>query len=79
LVNWTPLHLALPAGWSIAAGGTAGLDSGYRTRELATQPFVAAALLRVIAPQGWSINFTVVPNAPHRRSGFIGAQLSLPL
>ncbi|EQD34540.1 conserved hypothetical protein, secreted, partial [mine drainage metagenome] len=52
LVNWTPWHLALPAGWSIAAGATAGLDSGYRRNELATQPLVAAALLRVIAPQG---------------------------
>lgn len=79
LVNWTPVHASLPAGWSIAAGATAGLDSGYLSDELATQPAVAAALLRVIAPQGWSINLTAVPNAPGRRSGFIGAQVSLPL
>ncbi|EQD60989.1 hypothetical protein B1A_09877 [mine drainage metagenome] len=78
-MNWTPLHWGLPAGWSIAAGGTAGLDSGYRTSELATQPVVAAGLLRVIAPRGWSVNFTAVPNVPHGRSGFIGGQLSLPL
>ncbi|EQD66226.1 hypothetical protein B1B_06212 [mine drainage metagenome] len=41
LLNWTPLHLALPAGWRIAAGATAGLDSGYLSNELATQPLVA--------------------------------------
>ena len=79
LVNWTPLHASLPGGWSVAAGATAGLDSGYRSDELATQPWVAAALLRVIAPQGWSINLTAVPNAPHARSGFIGMQLAVPL
>lgn len=79
LVNWTPLHASLPGGWSIAAGATAGLDSGYRSDELATQPLVAAGLLRVIAPAGWSVNLTAVPNAPHARSGFIGLQLSLPL
>lgn len=79
LANWTPLHWSLPAGWSLSAGATAGLDSGYRTDELATEPLVAAALVRVIAPSGWSVNFTAVPNAPGRRSGFIGAQVSLPL
>ena len=79
LVNWTPLHWNLPAGWRIAAGATAGLDSGYRSSELATQPLVAAGLLRVIAPQGWSMNLTAVPNAPGRRSGFIGMQVSVPI
>ena len=79
LVNWTPLHWSLPAGWSLAAGATAGLDSGYRTNEIATQPLVAAGLLRLIAPAGWSINLTAVPNAPGRRSGFIGMQVSMPL
>ena len=80
LVNWTPLHgsLPLPAGWSIAAGAAAGLDSGYRRDELATEPFVAAALVRVIAPADWSINLTAVPNAPGGRSGFIGMQVSMP-
>ena len=79
LLNWTPLHWGLPAGWRIAAGGTAGFDSGYRTSEIACQPFVAAGLLRVLAPAGWSLNLTAVPNAPGRRSGFIGAQISMPL
>ena len=79
LVNWTPLHLTLPAGWSIAAGATAGIDSGYRTNEIATQPLVAAALVRVIAPAGWAVDLTAVPNAPGRRSGFVGLQLSMPL
>ncbi len=79
LVNWTPLHFELPAGWSIAAGATAGLDSGYRHSELATEPVVAAGLLRVIAPAGWSMNLDAVPNAPGRRAGFIGAQLAVPL
>ena len=79
LVNWTPLYFELPAGWRIAAGATAGLDSGYRSDELATQPLVAAGLLRVIAPAGWSMNLDAVPNAPGRRAGFIGAQVSMPL
>ena len=74
LVNWTPWHVSLPAGWSIAAGATAGLDSGYRSSELATQPLVAAGLLRVIAPAGWAVDLTAVPNAPGGRTGFIGAQ-----
>ena len=79
LANWTPLHLPLRGGWSLAAGATAGLDSGYRSDELATQPLVAAALLRVISAAGWSINLTAVPNDGPNRSGFVGAQLSLPL
>lgn len=79
LASWTPLHWSLPAGWSLAAGATAGLDSGYRPDELATQPLVAAALLRVIAPAGWSVNLTAVPNAGAHCSGFIGMQVSLPI
>ena len=79
LANWTPLHLPLRGGWSLGAGATAGLDSGYRSSELATQPLVAAALLRVIAPAGWAVDLTAVPNAPGRRSGFIGMQVALPL
>ena len=79
LVNWTPLHASLPAGWSLAAGATAGFDSGYRRSEIQTAPWVAAGLLRVIAPAGWSINFTGVPNAGPTRSGFVGLQMSLPI
>lgn len=79
LVNWTPWHASMPEGWCIAVGATAGLDSGYRSDELATQPLVAAALVRMIAPQGWAVDLTAVPNAPGRRSGFIGAQVSMPL
>ena len=79
LASWTPLHASLPAGWSLAAGATGGYDSGYRSSEIATAPWVAAGLLRVISPAGWSINLTGVPNASHSRSGFVGVQLSLPL
>ena len=79
LASWTPLHFELPAGWRIAAGATGGLDSGYRHSELATEPVVAAGLLRVIAPAGWAVDLTAVPNAPGRRSGFVGLQLSMPL
>ncbi len=79
LAAWTPLHASLPAGWSLAAGATGGLDSGYRSEELATQPLVAAALLRVIAPAGWAVDLTAAGNAQGRHSRFIGAQVSLPL
>lgn len=79
LADFTPWHRALPGGWSLSGGLTAGLDSGYRTRELATQPLVAAGLLRVIAPAGWSFDLTAMPNAPHHRSGFLGLQISLPI
>ncbi len=79
LANWTPLHLPLRGGWSLAAGATAGLDSGYRTDELATEPVVAAALVQLRAPSGWSVNLTGVPNDGPGRSGFVGAQFSLPL
>ena len=79
LVNWTPWHASLPGGWSLAGGVTGGLDSGYRSDELATQPWVAAALLKLRAPSGWSVNLTAVPNAGAHCSGFIGMQVSLPI
>ena len=80
LADWTPLHQRFgTTGWQLAAGGEAGLASGYRRREMACEPFVAAGLIRLIAPAGWSLNFSAVPNAPGHRAGFIGAQLSLPI
>ena len=80
LADWTPLHLRFGStGWQLAAGGEAGLATGYRRREMACEPFVATALIRLIAPGGWSLNISAVPNAPGRNAGFIGAQLSLPL
>jgi hypothetical protein len=80
LANWTPFHVPLSGtGWSIAAGGTAGLASGYHRDEISTEPLVAAGLVRLLSPRGWSLNLDVVPNAPGRRSGFVGAQVSLPL
>ena len=79
LVNFTPLHVALPGGWALAAGATGGLDFGYRRCEIQSAPWVAAGLLRVVAPGSWSLNLTAVPNAGAGRSGFIGVQMSMPL
>ena len=78
LAAWTPVHIPLGA-WHIDAGGEAGLVSGYRRSEVASRPLMAAGLLRVVAPSRWALDFDFVPNAPGRNSGFVGAQLSLPL
>lgn len=78
LAAWTPLRVPL-GGWQVTAGGEAGLVTGYRRSEIASQPVMGAGLLRVIAPSHWSLDLTAVPNAPGRRSGFVGVQLSLPL
>jgi hypothetical protein len=78
LAEWTPLHI--PVGtWHIDAGGEAGLVSGYRRSEVESQPIMGAGLVRLVAPSHWSLNLSIVPNAPGRRSGFVGAQLSLPI
>jgi len=78
LAAWTPLRIPLGA-WHIDAGGEAGLVTGYHRSEVTSRPLMAAGLLRVVAPRGWSLDLSIVPNAPNRCSGFVGAQLSLPL
>jgi hypothetical protein len=78
LAELTPLHIPL-GNWHIDAGGEAGLVSGYRRSEIESQPLMGAGLVRLVAPHNWSLNLTLVPNAPDRRSGFVGAQISLPL
>lgn len=78
LAAWTPVHIPL-GNWRLDAGGEAGLVSGYRHSEVASQPLMGAGLMRVVAPHGWSLDLSFIPNAPGRRSGFVGAQLSLPL
>lgn len=78
LAAWMPLHIPLGA-WRLDGGGEAGLVTGYRRSEVASQPLMGAGLVRVVAPRGWSLDLSLVPNAPGRRSGFVGAQLSLPL
>jgi hypothetical protein len=78
LSAWTPIHVSLGS-WRVDAGGEAGLVSGYRRAEVPTQPFMAAGLIRIVAPNRWSVNMNVVPNAPNRSSGFIGLQASIPL
>lgn len=78
LAAWTPLHIPLGT-WHLDAGGEAGLVTGYRRSEVTSRPLMGAGLVRVVAPRGWSLDLSVVPNAPGRRSGFVAAQLSLPL
>ncbi|HEY4093572.1 MAG TPA: hypothetical protein VGN46_18850 [Luteibacter sp.] len=78
LAAWTPLRIPLGT-WGIAAGAEAGLVTGYRRNEAASQPLMGAGLVRVVTPRGWSLDLSAVPNTPNRHSGFVGAQLSLPL
>ena len=80
LASWTPLHLPLTAsGWRLDAGADAGILTGYTNAELGARPFGAAALLRVHAPNGMACSLLAIPNAPGRRSGFVGAQVSFPI
>ena len=80
LVNWTPIHLMV-GNWLFDAGASAGLVSGYHTREIASQPLVGALLIRIHSP--WlhqvGLNLIGVPNGPGRESGFVGFQLTVPL
>ena len=78
LAAWTPLRLALSAGWHLAAGLDAGAITGYTRAEAPARPLMASALLEVRSPQGWGINLVDVPNMG-RSAGFIGLQLVLPL
>ena len=78
LANYTPLHLALPALWSVSAGLTAGIVSGYTSQEAPARPLALAALLEVRNPEGWGINLLGIPNAG-QSAGFIGLQLVAPL
>lgn len=78
LAAWTPLRIALPAGWRLAAGADAGAITGYTSVEAPARPLMASALLEVRSPQGWGVNLAAVPNAG-QSAGFIGLQLVVPL
>ncbi len=78
LATYTPLHIALPEGFSMAAGGLAGAISGYTRTEAPARPLMAAALLEIRSRQGYGINLVGVPNAG-QSAGFIGLQLVVPL
>jgi hypothetical protein len=78
LANWTPLHASLPGGFTLGAGVTAGLVSGYTRVENPYKP-LAAGLLVQIRRQGWGINITGVPNYSNGGAGFIGLQLVTPI
>jgi hypothetical protein len=75
---WTPLRMGLPWGMTASAGLAAGLVSGYRRAEVATEPLAAGAVLRLRMAQGFGLNFLAVPNT-QSGSGFIGVQLVVPL
>ncbi|SCC94935.1 conserved hypothetical protein [Thiomonas sp. X19] len=78
LASYTPLHLALPARWSVSAGLAAGLVSGYTSAEAPARPLALAALLQVRNQHGWGFNLLGIPNAG-QSAGFIGLQLVAPL
>jgi len=71
---WTPVRMGLPWGATASAGLAAGLVSGYRRAEVATEPFAAGAVLRLRTAQGVGLNFLAVPNT-QSGSGFVGVQL----
>ncbi len=78
LATYTPLHIALPAGFSVAAGGLAGVISGYTSAEAPSRPLMVAALLEVRNEGGYGINLIGVPNMG-QSAGFIGLQFVVPL
>ncbi len=78
LAIYTPLHISLPSGFSLAAGAAAGAISGYTSGEAPARPLMAAALLEIRSAQGSGINLVAVPNMG-RSAGFVGLQLVLPL
>ncbi len=78
LMSYTPLHLALPARWSVNAGLTAGVVSGYTNQEAPARPLALAALFEIRNQAGFGINLVAVPNAG-QSAGFIGLQLVVPL
>ena len=78
LANWTPLHASLPGDFTLGAGLTAGLVSGYTRTECPVEPF-AAGLLVQIRRKGWGFNIIGVPNTPRGGSGFVGLQLVVPV
>ncbi|MDE2254344.1 MAG: hypothetical protein KGL42_08795 [Betaproteobacteria bacterium] len=78
LATYTPLHISLPEGLKVAAGGLAGVISGYTNQEAPARPLMAAALVEVRNARGYGINLVAVPNAG-QSAGFIGLQLVVPL
>ncbi|SCC94398.1 conserved exported hypothetical protein [Thiomonas sp. X19] len=76
--TYIPLHITLPAGFSVAAGGLVGAISGYTRAEAPDRPLMAAALLEIRSEQGYGVNLIGVPNAA-QSAGFIGLQLVVPL
>ncbi len=78
LVTYTPWHISLPEGFSVAAGGAFGAISGYTRAEAPARPLMAAALVEIRNAQGFGINLVGVPNAG-QSAGFVGLQLVVPL
>lgn len=76
--EWTPLHIGSVGRWHIDAGAMAGIAT-YTRAEVACAPFAAAALVRIVAPDGVAADIVAVPNQGPRQTGFIGLQLSIPL
>ena len=78
LATYTPWHISLPEGFSVAAGGAFGAISGYTRAEAPARPLLGAALVQVRSAGGYGINLVAVPNMG-RSAGFVGLQLVVPL
>lgn len=79
LANWTPWHASLPGDFSLAAGVTAGLVSGYTRAQCAMRPLAAGLLLQFRRADGWGFNIVAAPRVRRGGSGFVGFQLVAPL
>ena len=79
LAEWTPLHVGQVNHWHVDAGVAAGIATGYTRAEIPCAPLAGAALIRITAHDGITLNVLGVPNMGARNSGFVGFQLSIPL
>lgn len=79
LGEWTPVQIGGADRWHLDAGLAGGLATGYRRDEVACEPIVGGAVVRIVAPDGIGLDLVAVPNEDAWHSGFIGIQIAVPL